>query len=165
MKQPSAATQRKQYEIKHDIPFIVNIGSRTFRCKYLKGKAQDKISYLHLSQKTVDSENPKDILKALRHNNRIHAKAVAVLILNSYWKLKLIYFIYWRWLYHTYSSKDLNEAMQTVMEANGIEFFFQNTVYLSATNTLKKKMTSQEVEQLLAEQASESAQVSAKSSE
>lgn len=162
--QPSHQTQRKQYEIKNDKPFEVRLGSRTYKCKYLKGKAQDMVSYLHLSQKIIDSENPKDILKAMNHNNRIHAKVVAVLILNSYWRLKL-YPFFWRWIYHTYSSKEISEAMQIVMEANGTEFFFQNTIFLSATNTLKMKLTKQEAEQLLAEQASEKKPASAKSSE
>ena len=161
--QPSHQTQRKQYEIKNDLPFEVRLGSRTYKCKYLKGKAQDMVSYLHLSQKIIDSESPKDILKAMNHNNRIHAKVVAVLILNSYWRLKL-YPFFWRWIYHTYSSKEISEAMQIVMEANGTEFFFQNTIFLSATNTLKMKLTKQEAEQLLAEQASEKKPASAKSS-
>ena len=164
IKQPSHKTQRKQFEIANDVPFLVHLGSRTFKCKYLKGKAQDMISYLHLSQKIIESDNPKDILKAMKHNNRVHAKVVAVMILNSFWRL-MLYPFYWRWIYHTYSSKELSEAMQTVMEANGTEFFFQNTIFLSATNTLKMKLTKQEAEQLLAEQVSEKKPVFAKSSE
>jgi len=122
------------------------------------------ISYLHLSQKIIDSDDPKEILTAMNHNNRVHAKVVAVMILNSYWRLKL-HPVFWRWIYHTYSSKELSEAMEVVMQANGTEFFFQNMIFLSATNTLKMKLTKQEAEQLLAEQGSEKKQVSAKSSE
>jgi hypothetical protein len=155
MKQPSHATQRKQYEIANDVPFFVHLGTRTFKCKYLKGKAQDKISMLHVSQKVIESDDPKEILAAMKHNNRIHAKAVAVMILNSYWKLKFFYPFFWRWLYHTYSSKDFTEAMQIIQEANGTEFFFLNTISLLTSNTLKMKMTKKEAEQLLAELQSE----------
>lgn len=161
--QPSHETQRKQYNIANDKPFPVRLGSRTYNCKYLKGKAQDFISYLHLSQKIIDSDDPKEILKAMNHNNRIHAKVVAVMILNSFWRLKL-YPIFWRWIYHTYSSAELAEAMKIVAEANGTQFFFQNTIYLTATNTLKMKLTKKEAEQLLAEQELEKKPVSAKSS-
>ena len=164
LKQPNNETQRKQYEIKNDVPFIIQLGSRTYKCRYLKGKPQDMISYLHLSQKIVDTDNPKDILSALKHNNRIHAKAVAVMILNSYWKIKLWYPFFWRWLFHTYSSKDFSVAMQQIMEINGVEFFFASTMYLSASNTLKMRMTKEEASAILAEQQSGSAPASSKSS-
>lgn len=160
MKQPSTEAQRKQYEIKNDVPFIVPLGSKFYKCRYLKGSAQDMISYLHLSQKIIDTDNPKDVLAALRHNNRIHAKCVAVMILNSYWKIKLWYPVFWRWLFHTYSSKDFTEAMQVIMQCNGTEFFFQNSIFLEQTNILKKKMTTVEAKQLLAELQSGSAPAS-----
>ena len=162
-KQPLHEIQRKQFEIANDKPFTVRLGKKTYRCKYLKGKSQDLISYLHLSQKVIDSDDPKEILAAMNHNNRIHAKVVAVMILNSFWRLKL-YPIFWRWIYHTYSSAELAEAMQIVAEANGTQFFFQNTIYLTATNTLKMKLTKKEAEQLLAEQESEKKPPSVKSS-
>ena len=164
MKQPSSEMQRKQYDVKHDVPFVVQVGSRNYNCTYLKGKSQDMISYLHLSQKIIDTDDPKDVLAALKHNNRIHAKCVAIMILNSYWKIKFCYQFFWRWLFHTYSSKDFTVAMQQVMEANGVDFFLSNSMYLFQTNMLKMKMSREELSQLLAEQVSASEQASSKSS-
>lgn len=164
MKQPSREMQRKQHEIKSDIPFIINVGSRTYKCTYLKGGAQDKVSYLHLSQKIIDTDDPTEILAAMKYNNRIHAKCVAIMILNSYWKIKLFYPFFWRWLFHTYSSKDFTEAMQQVMEANAVDFFLQNSIFLFQTNMLKMKMTREEVSQLLAGHQSANAPASSKSS-
>jgi len=164
-KQPNHETQLKQHQIKYDVPFIIQLGSRSYNCTYLKGRAQDEISALHLSQKIVSGDDDiKEIMDALKHNNRVHAKCVAIMVLNSYWKIKFWYSIFWRWLFHTYSSKDFTNAMQVVMEANGTEFFFQNTLFLATTNSLKMKMTKVEAEQLLAEQASEKKPASSKSS-
>jgi hypothetical protein len=164
-KQPNHETQLKQHQIKYDIPFVIQLGHRSYNCTYLKGKSQDEISALHLSQKIIDTDDPKVILSAMKHNNRTHAKCVAIMILNSYWKIKFWYPIFWRWLFHTYSSKDFTDAMQVVMEANGTEFFFQNTLFLATTNSLKMKMTKVEAEQLLAEQVSEKKPASSKSSQ
>ena len=164
-KQPDYKTQRKQYEIANDIPFVVKLGGKTHKVKYMKGKSRDMISYLHVSQKVIDSDDPKEILKAMRHNERIHAKVIAVMLLNSFWKIKLFYWIYWRWIFHSYSEYDFFQVLPTVMEANGNEFFFQNTVLLSAMNTLKMRMTKEEAERLLAEPASEKKPVSSKNSE
>lgn len=162
--QPTHETQQKQYDIKYDVPFVVQLGSRSYNCKYMKGKPQDMISYLHLSHKTIDTDDIKDILAVLKHNNRIHAKCVAIMILNSYWKIKLFYPFFWRWLFHTYSSKDFTDAMQQVMESAGTEFFFQNSLFLAQTNTLKMKLSRQEVEQLYQEQVSGKKPASSKSS-
>ena len=164
-KQPAHQTQRKQFEIANDIPFLVKLGSKMHKVRYMKGKSRDMISYLHVSQKIIDSDDPKEILKAMRHNERIHAKVIAVMLLNSFWRIKLFYWIYWRWIFHTYSEYDFFQVLPTVMEANGNEFFFQNTVLLSAMNTLKMRMTKEEAERLLAEPASEKKPVSSKSSE
>ena len=165
LSQPSNSTQRKQYEIANDIPFIVKLGGKSHKVKYMKGKSRDMISYLHVSQKIINSDDPKEILKAMKHNERIHAKVIAVMLLNSFWKIKLFYWIYWRWIFHTYSEYDFFQVLPTVMEANGNEFFFQNTVLLSAMNTLKMRMTKEEAARLLAEPASEKKPAFAKSSE
>lgn len=164
MKQPSRESQQKQYNLKHDVPFIVQIGSRNYRCTYLKGKSQDMISYLHLSQKIIDTDDTSEILAGMKYNNRIHAKCVAIMILNSYWKIKFFYQFFWRWLFHTYSSKDFSNAMQQVMEANGVDFFLSNSMYLFQTNMLKMKMTREELSQLYQGQASANEQASSKSS-
>lgn len=156
----SAAAQRKQYEIKNDIPFKVTLGKKTYKCRYLKEWTSGKISYLIAQREPNPQADAKEMIKIMAHNNTLSAKCVSMLILGSYWKIKLFHWWFWRSIYRNHSARELTEALATVYEALDLSFFFQNMILLDQMNTLKKRLTKIELKQLSAELQSEKSQVS-----
>ena len=156
----SAAAQRKQYEIKNDIPFKVTLGKKTYNCRYLKEWTSGKISYLIAQREPNPQADAKEMIKIMAHNNTLSAKCVSMLILGSYWKIKLFHWWFWRSIYRNSTGRELTEALTTVYEALDLSFFFQNMILLDQMNTLKKRLTKIELKQLSAELQLEKSQVS-----
>ena len=160
MKNPSFEAQRKQYEIKEDIPFIITIAKKQFKCRYLKEWTSGKISYLIVQREPNPMADAKEMLALMAKNNTISSKCVALLTLETPLKIKLFYWWRWRWIYRNATARELSEALSTVMEALDLSFFFQNMILVEAMNTLKKRLTKVELKQLSAELQSERSQAS-----
>ena len=145
----------RQHEIKEDIPFIVTLGKKTYKCRYLKEWVSGKISYIISKRDPNPSADAKEIIKLMEMNNTLASKSVSMLILGSYWKIRLFHWYFWRKLYRNNSGRELNEALLVVYEALDLSFFFQNMILLDQMNTLKKRLTKTELKQLSAELQSE----------
>lgn len=151
----SPTAQRKQYEIANDIPFEVKLGKKTYKCRYLKEWTSGKISYLIAQYEPNPKADAKGMIKIMAHNNTLASKCTSLLILGSYWKIKLFHWWLWRKIYRNSTGKELTEALTTVYEALDLSFFFQNMILLEQMNTLKKRLTKIELKQLSQELQSE----------
>jgi hypothetical protein len=151
----SAAAQRKQHEIKEDIPFVVTLMGREYKCRYLKEWTAGKISYLIAQREPNPTADVSAMVDLMKKNNTIASKCVSMLILGSYWKIRLLHWWFWRKLYRNCIGRELTVALTTVYEALDLSFFFQNMILIEQMNILKKKMTKIELKQLSAELQSE----------
>lgn len=158
--QPSAAAQKKQYEIREDIPFIVTVGKKQFKCRYLKEWTAGKISYLIVQRDPNPKASTKEMVALMSKNNTISSKCVSLLILEKPWKVRFFHWYLWRWIYKHSTARELSAALMTVYEALDLSFFFQNMTLIAEMNTLKKRLTKTELKQLSAELQSERNQVS-----
>ena len=149
------SAQLRQHEIKEDIPFIVTLGKKTYKCRYLKEWVSGKISYLIAQREPNPQADAKEMIALMAKNNTLAARCVSMLILGSYWKIKLFHWYFWRSIYRNHEGRELTEALTTVYEALDLSFFFQNMILLDQMNMLKKRLTKTELKQLSAELQSE----------
>jgi len=156
----SPQAQLKQAAIRYDRPFPVTLGKKTYHCRYLKEWVSGQISYLIADSEPNPKADAKEMIKLMAKKNTTPSKAISLLILGSYWKVKLFHWYFWRSIYRNHTGRELSEALTQVYEALDLSFFFQNTILLDQMNTLKKRMTKIELKQLSAELQSEKSQVS-----
>lgn len=151
----SKSAQLRQYEIKEDIPFVVTLGRKQYKCRYLKEWTSGKISYLIAQREPNPTADAKEMIALMAKNNTLAAKCTSMLILGSYWKIKLLHWYFWRKLYRNSTAHELTDALTVVYEALDLSFFFQNMILLDQMNMLKKRLTKTELKQLSAELQSE----------
>lgn len=151
----SKSAQLRQHEIKEDIPFVVTLGRKQYKCRYLKEWTSGKISYLIAQREPNPTADAKEMIALMAKNNTLAAKCTSMLILGSYWKIKLLHWYFWRKLYRNSTAHELTDALTVVYEALDLSFFFQNMILLDQMNMLKKRLTKTELKQLSAELQSE----------
>ena len=151
----SAAAQRKQHEIKEDIPFVVTLMGREYKCRYLKEWVAGKISYEIVKSGANPIADAKELIKIMADQKALASKCIAMMILEKPWKIEWFHWWFWRKIYRNNSARDLTEALTKVYAALDLSFFFQNMILLDQMNILTKKMTKTELKQLSAELQSE----------
>lgn len=151
----SKSAQLRQHEIKEDIPFEVKLGRKVYKCRYLKEWASGKISYMIADADPEHEPDAKAMIRLMAKKNTLASKCVSMLILGSYWKIKLFHWYFWRSIYRNHEARELTDALTTVYEALDLSFFFQNMILLDQMNMLKKRLTKTELKQLSAELQSE----------
>lgn len=149
------SAQLLQHEIREDIPFVVTLGKKQYKCRYLKEWVSGKISYLIAQRDPNPTADAKEMIKLMAKNNTLASKCISMLILGSYWKINLFHWYFWRSIYRNRTSRELTDALTVVYEALDLSFFFQNTILLDQMNMLKKRLTKTELKQLSAELQSE----------
>ena len=148
--------QKKQHDIKYDIPFKVKVGKRTYKCKYLKTWVADKIAQIIIKADVEPSEDMKTTMKFISKSGSLAPKVVSMLILGSFWKIKLFHWLFWRYLYVTCTPSENASGLSEALEAMDLSSFFLSIRLAEAMNTMRKKMTQKEAAKLSpAEQQSE----------
>lgn len=140
--------QRRQYNIKNDIPFDVTMGSSVFKVRYLKSWTSDRISKELIEADMVDVKN---VFNSIKSNGSLPAKVASLMILNSYWKIRLFHPFFWRWIYRNKTHGDILETITIMTETLDLSSFITSIHLTSQMNAMKKKVTQREVKQLLAE--------------
>lgn len=149
MKEASAKMQKRQNDIKHDKPFVVKLGNKRFRCKYLKSWVSDKISAVLIDADLVNVE--EKVFEAMEKNGEIPAKTISLMILNSYWKIKFLHPFFWRYIHRNFTYSEMVEAIGTLFDMMDMSNFMMSILLASELNTMRKRTTQKEVKQLLQE--------------
>ena len=150
-----AKTEKKINDIKNDVPFLVPVGNKEYKCKYLKSRTSEIISMLIVNEKEENPKNAIETLKGLKMNGRNPAKITSLLILNSYWKIRLFHWVFWRYLFTVKENKDFTQAIAVCIEAMQLDSFSLSVALTSKLNTLRIRMTQEEQERLYQEQLSD----------
>jgi hypothetical protein len=156
--------QKRQYDLKHDKPFKVNVGKRSYKCKYLKTWTSDQIASIIVLSDVSPHGDMKETVRFISKSGTMAPKMISMLILGSYLKIKLFHWILWRYIYITCTPRDYSNGLSEIMEAMDMGSFFLNIRLAEAMNTLRMQMTQEEARSFQAELQSEKKQPSETSS-
>lgn len=154
MKKPSEAAEKELISIKNHHKTVVNIpGTNTsVKIGWLKKGAMVKFTELILFSKASDDmEDVKDVLKSVHSQSSLLYQACAAIILNNFWKIKLFYWIYWRYLcyWKEYSYEQLEPIIEEGKKKVPVESYYKSMVSLIQMKTTIVTMTKKEAEQFL----------------
>lgn len=138
MKQPNNETQAKLNSILEDEMDVVEVRGKKFRIGWIKKGVVRKLTNTILTCKQEDE---------------LSAKCASYVILNSYWKILLFHWIYWRYLWRKYSDEELLEIFMVAKKKVDLQTraYFTNTIYLIGMKDTVMTMTRKEAERTLQE--------------
>lgn len=101
-KQPTASTRKQLNDINSDNSDLVQIpGAGSVKVGFIRPFTSEKLTELYVNA-DIDLEKV-DELGAIelmsRKSSHLH-KLVALAVLNRFWKIKMFYWILWRWYYY-----------------------------------------------------------------
>lgn len=138
-----------------DVGIYIYLGTKRKKVKRLKNWAAAKITRLILEGELMLSDDKKTTLTSFNENRLLVPKCLSLAILGSWWKIKLFYWIYWRYLNIKYTQEDFNQAIKDVLNFSDISFFFHNMAFLQSLVEAEKEMTSQSTKSIIQKQESE----------
>ena len=127
-KQSNLEAQTELENVLHDKSEEVVLSSgRKIKIGWIRPDTQDKIDELYVEyeqqKKLVKDDDPVSVARGNAHTRKFYAKTTAAFIINSYFGLKLRWWLKWRIIYHFW-------------HVNGDD-------YLKIVSTAKKKATEQ----------------------
>lgn len=103
-----------------------------------------KIGWMHLGVGDWVSD-----LIANGNDNKVMAKAAALIVLNGFWRAHLWYWFLWRWFYYVkqYNAAELEPLFQMAQKKTAQEertAYLSDMMLLTALSTTRKQMTMEE---------------------
>lgn len=137
--QPTIDDERELIATELDKPVKVRIGKREYKICRLRNWVIRKIT---------------DIVLNEEDDRKVTAKSVAAILLGRYWKIKLFYWIVWRWIYYVveWDEVDMREAVETAKKKVAVEAYLLNTMCLTEMKETTMMMTRAEVNRFRQEQ-------------
>lgn len=146
MKQPSLDIQRELDLLKEDKPTEVTIPytNKTYKIGWLR---HDTIS------KLTEMLNKK--AKTPREEGLVFSKAMAFIVLNDYWKIRLFHPFLWRWYAYVkqYSDYQILPMIETAKKKAPQIPYFLGMTYLIGLKDSHATMSREEVERMHREQS------------
>ena len=159
IEQPTEAQQREYKSLVDNDPTIVRIlgTSKKYKLRWLRNGQMEKLSRLIIHKKKTDNDNtsPIDVLEEIQSDSRLACKASAIYILDGFLKIKLFYWLVWRWFYYVkeYSCIQLAEILEEGKKKVPLAQFFIATMSLTEARDTLMMMTTREAERILREQS------------
>lgn len=138
MKQPDNTTQEKLNAILEDSKDVVEIRGKKFSIGWIKKGVIRKLT---------------DTILTCRKEDELSARCASLVLLNGYWKIKLLHWAYWRYLWRKYSDDELLEIFLVAKKKVDLQTraYFTNTIYLIGMKDTVMTMTRKEAERTLQE--------------
>lgn len=128
---------------------------KTYKIRWLKNGQLEKLSRLLLRKKTIDKEQTtgNDALDEILEDSKLACKAAAVILLDGYWKLKLRYWLLWRWFYYVrqYDNIQLLPILEIGKKKVPQMQFYKTIMSLTEARDSLMRMRAKEVEVTLRE--------------
>ncbi len=165
VKQPSLDAQRLYMAMVNNDPDEVGIlrTKKKYKIRWLKNGQLEKLTRLLIGvnrKKVPDGANGTSgsyVMDAILEDAKLACKAAAIIILDGYWKLKLRYWLLWRWFY--YVKEYDNIQLEPILEAGKKKVpqvqFFKTIISLTEAKDSLMRMRVEEVEAILREQSTE----------
>ena len=157
--QPTEEQQRTYLSLRDNDPTIVGIygTKKKYKIRWLRNGQLDKLSRLLIHKKESDNDDEKkvDLLDEVTQDAKLACKASAIYILDGWLKLKLFYWIVWRWFYYVreYREIQLAEILETGKKKIPLVQFYYITTSLTEARGTLMMMTTKEAERTLQEHA------------
>ena len=138
MIQPSENSQKKLNDILEDSVDVVEFRGKKHNVGWLKKGVIRKIT---------------DVILNTKHEDELSAKCASLILLNSYWKIKIFHWVYWRYLWYKYSDDELLEVTLVAKKKMDLQTqaYLTNTIYLIGMKDTVMTMTRKEAERTLQE--------------
>ena len=138
MRQPDNISQSKLNDVLEDSNDIVKVKDKKFKIGWIKKGVIRKITSTILTCKNEDE---------------LTSRCASLIILNSYWKIKLFHWIYWRYLWRNYSDEELFPITEIAKKKVDLQTqaYLTNTIYLIGMTDTIMTMTRKEAERTLQE--------------
>lgn len=138
MRQPNNDAQSKLNNILEDGVDVVKIREKRFNVRWIKKGVIRKLT---------------NAIMTCKNEDELSAKCASLVLLNSYWKIKLFHWIYWRYLWRKYSDEELLEIFMIAKKKvdSQTQAYFTNTIYLIGMKDTIMTMTREEAEHTLQE--------------
>ena len=130
--QPDTEAQKELNSILENLPDFVKIRNKVYKIKWLHPITIRKINKIVLKEGNDD---------------RASHQTAACIILNSFFKLKFIYPILWRWFYYVkqYTEADLTEVIAVGKKKIPLQSYYVNTILMTDMMDTTMTMTKKEV--------------------
>lgn len=129
-----------------------------YKVYWLRNGQIEKLSRLLLDKQDDDAEDKEEnMMEAMRSDAKLACRAAAIYTLHRWWKLKLLYWLRWRWFYYVkeYSFIELKDIIaEGKKKVPQMPFFTVITSLIGAKATLMT-MRAKEVEAILRERDTE----------
>lgn len=147
--------QEKQYDVKYDKPFKVEVGKKTYGCNYLKTWVADRIAKEIVKANVEPSDDMKETILFISQSGALAPKVISMLILGSWWKIKLFHWAFSWYVYRACTPAQNASGLSEVLSAMDMSSFFLSIRLVEAMNTMRMKATQKAAAALsLAEQQS-----------
>lgn len=166
MKQPDKNARRALNEIISDEATTIAIAGtrRTVKVRGIRPYTIECLTKLWSEREMQIPESSSDTLRSVCIDPYFSIKCACTIVLNSYWKLRLLYPLKWRiWAFlRGYSEEQMEPIIAEGKKKLPLEPFWRNMVYLTDMRADWMKMTQKEAETFQAEQIWAVSQLSSK---
>lgn len=168
MNQPSVQSRADYGSIMNNVPSLVRIAGRKrpFRLYWLKPYTLERLTDVWLERDMASAQirEAEDVAKDMLKEPYFAFKEAALAILNDYWKIRLFYPLYWRFLARRYSEEQIAPVVLECKKKLPLTAHYEIMAYSKDMRTDMVKMTKMEAEQYQAELLSAQKRLSSKTS-
>ena len=161
----SPEAQLEQLRIGQSIAVKVALpNGKVVKIRPITGAVADRMSGYLVRQVEINEADTAELIAKQNPNLKLQCKAISLAILNDgrgllgWFKVNFVHWIHWRKIFWTYTSGDISAVLVYIVEKLNLVFFYQNSGLTKGINTLRKKMTKEEVKLSQAEQELEKKQ-------
>lgn len=160
IEQPSEQEQREYVSLRDNDATVVGITGtkKKYKIYWLKNGQIVKLSRLLIKKQKTDDKDPKEgesvnVLGEVIEDSKIACKAAAVMILHGLWRVRLGYWLLWRWFYYVkeYSCAQLQPILNEGKKKVPLIQFYTATMSLTEVKGTLMNMTMKEAERTLRE--------------
>lgn len=168
MNYPSKEAQAELSAIMQDTPAIVEIAgtNKRYKIRGIKPYTIECLTALWIERDLSRPEGAADNLKSLCQDPYFNHKQAALMVLNSFFKIKLFWCFLWRWWAYVkgYEEHQLTDIISEGKKKIPLSAYWMNLLFTLDMRNDWMQMTKKEAEQYRAEHLSAPAQPSSKSS-
>lgn len=124
-----------------DRPVIITAGKKTYKVKRMKNAIAERFDRYIAEAEVEYSDDMDKMLVNMNKNRKLIPKCLSLIILGSFFKVKLFHWFYWRYLHIFKSQEEMAAILAPAFKMNDVGFFFQNMASLQANCRIIKRMT------------------------
>lgn len=127
--------------------------NKRYKLRWLKNGQIEKLSRVILRADGKTGKEEDNILKQVISDNKLACKVAAIYLLDGWFKLKLRYWLLWRWFYYVkdYSADQLHPLLEEGKKKVPLMQFLGATMSLIGAKDTLMQMRTEEAERILHE--------------